>query len=400
MAIRNTTVNRRLNGLNPLSYMGENATTPPEFYSISRDPGVNDWQDFMLCDLWLNTVTQNVWVLVSLNNNQATWVMLAGGGFGPIIGLQPDVGAVVHAIGGVVNIHNPPIQVDGNLVIENGTIEGNPTNYLDIKFSNTIQVTNSIFAGIRNGIVTGENQMIVFNNSTNNTFYSLGVNTFNATSSGSGLALFHGRGTFLAPLPTVSGDDLGRFDFYGFDGAVVSIGASVRSTTSGTIVAGRVPSDLEFWTTGKTAPGLFQRMTISTEGNVTINVPVSGVALNSISTFGQAVGGSGVAVVIDNAGNFGTVVSSAKFKENIVDMLTHSELIMKLRPVIFNYIEDKFKNTSVGLIAEEVAEIFPDLAVKDANGNITTVKYLDLIPMLLNELQKLTKRVEALETKY
>ena len=50
-----------------------------------------------------------------------------------------------------------------------------------------------------------------------------------------------------------------------------------------------------------------------------------------------------------------------------------------------------------GLIAEEVAEVFPDLAVLDAEGRPDTVKYQDLAVLLLNELQKQSRRVGALE---
>ena len=59
------------------------------------------------------------------------------------------------------------------------------------------------------------------------------------------------------------------------------------------------------------------------------------------------------------------------------------------------------KPIQYGLIAEEVAEAFPDLVVYDAEGNPFTVKYHLLSSMLLNELQKQCQaqdaRDEALE---
>ncbi len=51
--------------------------------------------------------------------------------------------------------------------------------------------------------------------------------------------------------------------------------------------------------------------------------------------------------------------------------------------------------TREGLIAEEVAEIFPDLVVRDEEGQPFTVKYHLLSAMLLNELKKLDERFEA-----
>jgi hypothetical protein len=41
-----------------------------------------------------------------------------------------------------------------------------------------------------------------------------------------------------------------------------------------------------------------------------------------------------------------------------------------------------------GLIAEEVARIYPDMVAHDNNGQVLTVKYQMLTPMLLNEVQK------------
>jgi hypothetical protein len=50
-----------------------------------------------------------------------------------------------------------------------------------------------------------------------------------------------------------------------------------------------------------------------------------------------------------------------------------------------------------GLIAEEVAEVMPDLVARSADGQIETVKYPLLDPLLLNELQKQAATIRALE---
>jgi hypothetical protein len=110
--------------------------------------------------------------------------------------------------------------------------------------------------------------------------------------------------------------------------------------------------------------------------------------------------GSGTAVVIDSSGKLGTVVSSIKYKENVKDMADASESIYQLRPVNFNYKDDKDKNKQWGLIAEEVEKAFPDLVLYDTSKGtkeISSVKYLDLISMMLNEIIKLKKRVDKLQ---
>jgi hypothetical protein len=107
-----------------------------------------------------------------------------------------------------------------------------------------------------------------------------------------------------------------------------------------------------------------------------------------------------VPVVIDSNGQLGTVSSSIRFKEDIRDMADMSRRLLQLRPVTFRYTQaygDGSKPIQYGLVAEEVAETFPELAVRDANGNVETVHYETLNVLLLNELKKQHDRIEALE---
>ena len=67
---------------------------------------------------------------------------------------------------------------------------------------------------------------------------------------------------------------------------------------------------------------------------------------------------------------------------------------LALRPVTFHYKSDKSGTPQFGLIAEEVAEVNPDLVVRDDKGEIYTVRYDAVNAMLLNEFLKEHKRVE------
>src|SRR4029077_2367879 len=95
-----------------------------------------------------------------------------------------------------------------------------------------------------------------------------------------------------------------------------------------------------------------------------------------------------VNVVIDSDGQLGTVSSSRRFKKEIKTMDTASEAILALKPVTFHYKSDKANRSEFGLIAEEVAKVNPDLVVRDANGEIYTVRYDAVNAMLLNEFLK------------
>jgi hypothetical protein len=93
-------------------------------------------------------------------------------------------------------------------------------------------------------------------------------------------------------------------------------------------------------------------------------------------------------VVIDSDGQLGTVSSSRRFKKEIKPMDTASEAILALKPVTFHYEGDETNRSEFGLIAEEVAQVNPDLVVHDENGEIYTVRYDAVNAMLLNEFLK------------
>jgi hypothetical protein len=74
--------------------------------------------------------------------------------------------------------------------------------------------------------------------------------------------------------------------------------------------------------------------------------------------------------------------------------------LMRLRPVTFRYqkpFTDGSQPIQYGLIAEEVAEVFPDLVARSADGQIETVKYQLLDPLLLNEVQRQQAEIRALQ---
>src|SRR6202521_3297385 len=99
---------------------------------------------------------------------------------------------------------------------------------------------------------------------------------------------------------------------------------------------------------------------------------------------------SGVAVLVNSSGQLGTSTSSRRFKDDIADMAGESDLLMKLRPVSFYYKPelDPTHTRQYGLVAEEVAQVSPQLVVFDEDGVPQTVRYHFVNAMLLNEVQK------------
>jgi uncharacterized coiled-coil protein SlyX len=106
----------------------------------------------------------------------------------------------------------------------------------------------------------------------------------------------------------------------------------------------------------------------------------------------------GINVIVDSDGQLGTSNSSRRFKKEIKPMDQTSEVILALKPVTFHYKNADTKKAGntpqFGLIAEDVAEVNPDLVVLDAEGKPLTVRYDAVNAMLLNEFLKEHKKVE------
>ncbi len=101
-------------------------------------------------------------------------------------------------------------------------------------------------------------------------------------------------------------------------------------------------------------------------------------------------------VVINSAGQLGTVTSSRRFKTDIADMGDTTETLMSLRPVQFRYIAHGPRAPLYyGLIAEEVAEIAPELVGRNADGEIETVFYDKVNAMLLKQVQTQQRQIES-----
>jgi hypothetical protein len=129
--------------------------------------------------------------------------------------------------------------------------------------------------------------------------------------------------------------------------------------------------------------------------NGTMILGGGGIASTLIAgIFGSDLGGGGTAVFINSNGQLGSMNSSRRFKQDIQDIGERSHDLMKLHPVAFHYKSFPNDPLEYGLIAEEVAQIYPDLVLRNKEGQIQTVQYHKLTPMLLNELQAQEATIE------
>ena len=108
-------------------------------------------------------------------------------------------------------------------------------------------------------------------------------------------------------------------------------------------------------------------------------------------------------------GTFYAAGSSQDYKQSICNYNTDSCMFMKLKPVTYQYKEEychlgkELKSgTQIGLIAEEVAETYPELAIlvnEEENKVVRNVDYEKLSIILLSEVQKLRREVDDLKHK-
>ena len=101
---------------------------------------------------------------------------------------------------------------------------------------------------------------------------------------------------------------------------------------------------------------------------------------------------------INSNGLLGTLTSSLRFKQQVHDMGDSTNALMKLRPVTFFYkpeYDNGERTLQYGLIAEEVAKVYPELVAYDNDGQPYSVRYQYITTMLLNEVQKQYHRAEA-----
>jgi uncharacterized coiled-coil protein SlyX len=195
-----------------------------------------------------------------------------------------------------------------------------------------------------------------------------------------------------------------------FDGANTALGSiALSAETSGeenTAVGRRA---LEFLTAGSenTAVGWRAGDNVITAsgvvciGSFTTGADVSNTTyIRNINT--TSVNGAGTDFVTVNlsTGLLGHVSSSRRYKENIKPMDNASEALYRLKPVSYRYKKeiDPTQSLEYGLVAEDVANVNPNLAIRNGKGQIESVRYTAVNAMMLNEFLKEHRTVEDLKS--
>ncbi len=189
---------------------------------------------------------------------------------------------------------------------------------------------------------------------------------------------------------TAIGDDVLNMTTTTHDNTAVGAGAMANSTG-----------------TNNTAVGRQAGISSGTgNNNVYLGSNMNGVAgendhtyIRNINTTSVSGGGTDTVTVNLTTGLIGHATSSRRYKEDIKPMDNSSQTLFALKPVTFRYKKeiDQSQSLEYGLVAEEVAQVDPSLAIRDKNGQIDSVRYNAINAMLLNEFLKEHRKNEEQE---
>ena len=94
----------------------------------------------------------------------------------------------------------------------------------------------------------------------------------------------------------------------------------------------------------------------------------------------------------------GTIqTSDRRMKTNILDLKYGLKEVLAMRPVSFNWKSSPDSNNKVGLIAQEVREIVPEVVTGNEIKETLGLNYAELVPVLINAVKEQQKEIEDLK---
>jgi hypothetical protein len=243
---------------------------------------------------------------------------------------------------------------------------------------------------------TANGQLALFGNTTGNQNTAIGDNALLSNATGN--------------FNTANGSSALHSNTEGLGNTAIGFDALFSNTTGqGNTAIGN--SALSQNTTGgsNTALGFTAGSNVTTATDV-ICIGTGGANVDNSCYIGNIfnqTSSSGIPVLINSSNKLGTTTSSKRFKEDIKSMGAVSEALFSLTPVTFQYKKkiDPAGTPQLGLVAEDVEKVNPDLVVRDNEGKAYSVRYDQVNAMLLNEflkehhkVQEQQKEIEAVKT--
>ncbi|MBS1574851.1 MAG: tail fiber domain-containing protein, partial [Bacteroidetes bacterium] len=94
----------------------------------------------------------------------------------------------------------------------------------------------------------------------------------------------------------------------------------------------------------------------------------------------------------------GTIqTSDARLKKNIQPLNYGLNELMQLKPVSYNWIDNSMPGKKIGLIAQDVKKIVPEVIIGDESKETLGMNYAEMVPVLINAIKELNTEVSTLE---
>jgi hypothetical protein len=254
-----------------------------------------------------------------------------------------------------------------NTAIGTGTLELNTTGSQNTASGNSALFSNT--TGYNNNAMGSQS---LFLNTTGYYNNAVGYNAMYATTTGYNN---NAQGSYALSANTsgYGNNAMGANAFLNLTTGFRNVG--VGNNTGTNVLAGAYDTYI-----GWGAAGTVDETGVTRIGNPTYATSTYIAGLNSVVT--------GAALYVSSSGQVGVLASSERYKTDIATLPAPTDRLGQLRPVSFHLKSEPEGTLQYGLIAEEVAKIYPELVLHDPSGQIQGVRYDELAPLLLSEVQE------------
>jgi hypothetical protein len=177
----------------------------------------------------------------------------------------------------------------------------------------------------------------------------------------------------------------------GLTGQILNIAASGSN-------AGNWPSNVAFWTRVNGGTNAVERMRIRDNGNVGIGCTAPNYKLQVVGDIAASGGTIRAASAVISTSI--TACSDFRFKKDIAPLSNALGNVMKLQGVSYNWKVDEFPDNyftdkhQLGIIAQELEKVYPELVETDAKG-YKTVDYSKMAPVLIEAIKEQQRQIAA-----
>lgn len=221
--------------------------------------------------------------------------------------------------------------------------------------------------------------------------------TFDAYGSGAAalIAVRNAQGTKASPTASVSSVALGYLVGQGYNGSQYNNGAFIGIAPTQTWSSSAQGTQMYFYTTANSATSVHQAALFDQDGQIYFPLLVNATGAKSGAVCYTSSSGL---LTYDNTNT--CLASSARFKNTITPyQATALGIINQLTPVTFFYNSNLGMNSAqhIGLIAEDVNKVAPQLVATDTTGQPAKIYESDLVTVLIKAVQEQQAQITALQ---